>query len=934
VSSIPSRLALLVLCFAAGATHAQRADLSLTHVVSDPAPVIGSQVTFTITVTNSGPRAAQGIVVRDRLPNGYAYASHQVSRGYYAPGSGNWNLGLPKSSSAVLTIVATVNVAGTYNNVSEILASSVPDPDSVPGNGNTAEDDYAACATTPVPDNVAPEITGQAALATPEETALAITPEHLTVSDPDDVWPDDFTLTVQPGSDFTLDGANVVLPARDFTGTLAVPVVVNDGDADSAPFVLTVDVTPTNDAPVVMGQMPLSVPADEPFTLSVADLAIADPDNVFPDDFALIVAPGPNYAVTGPTEITPDPGFSGDLVVTIAVSDGAEESPPYGLHVAVGTDNVPPVITGQAELRTPARIPLAIGLDDLTVVDPDDLWPDDFSLALLPGESYDVTAPGEITPHAGFAGTLAVPVTVSDGTDVSAPFDLAVTVDPPPNIVFMMLDDLDTRSLDDLLAAGLMPNLRTHIVDRGISFEQAYVTTPLCCPSRATFLTGNYPHNVGVLSNRIPIDDDPTLQWAVGAFDDSDTIATRLQGVGYTTALVGKYLNGYGYNPGMAGVSPAYDPHYVPPGWSSWHVLVDFSTYCVYNYTISHDGVTQQYLRPPEQAEDSATYQTNVLADIAESFVAEHVEDDAPFFLWVAPLAPHTEECQDAYGGPPPGARKDFTYYIRPAPEFTDAPVPAFTPTPSYDENLADKPAWMQAAPLDATDLANVSSQYARRLRSILSVDVMIGRIAATLGPELDNTVLVFTSDNGWFYGEHRRSEKVLAYGQAARVPLYVAMPGARAPQSRAGFVLNNDLAPTILDLASPGYGDDAFDGRSIAPLLRDAAPPGWVDRAHFLTEYGRFVQSEDGNGLSTYLALRTPDTLYIESYAGTYQDAGTETLWGLELYDLVADPHEMSSLMHHPEDARHPGYGPWLDLLETCAGASCKPYENGLTSP
>jgi len=129
----------------------------------------------------------------------------------------------------------------------------------------------------------------------------------------------------------------------------------------------------------------------------------------------------------------------------------------------------------------------------------------------------------------------------------------------------IMADDLDTRSLDDLLRAGLMPNLQSEIIDQAISFEHAFTTTPLCCPSRASFLTGNYAHNTSILNNQLPIPGFDGLYPAVGAFDDSDTIGTRFQALGYTTALIGKYLNGYGSDAALANVHPAYDPHYVQP---------------------------------------------------------------------------------------------------------------------------------------------------------------------------------------------------------------------------------------------------------------------------------------------------------------------------------------------------------------------------------
>ena len=550
-------------------------------------------------------------------------------------------------------------------------------------------------------------------------------------------------------------------------------------------------------------------------------------------------------------------------------------------------------------------------------------------MSVQPGPHYTITAADEVTPDSNFYGTLSVTVTVDDGAATSAPYAVQVTIGGPPNFIVVMADDLDTRTLDDLLRAGLMPNLQASFIDRGVNFTQAFVTTPLCCPSRASFLSGAYPHNTQVINNRLSYEGFG-LQWAVGGLDDTDTIATRLQALGYTTGMVGKYLNGYGSDPSLASLSPAFDPHYVPPGWSDWQALVDFSTYCVYNYYISHNGTVSQYLRPPGQHEDTATYQTNVLADLAEAFVLQHRQDAAPFFLWVTPIVPHTEECADAYSGSPPPDHLHFDHYIRPAPEYANASS-GFVPGPSYDEDLSDKPSWEQHTPLTAQDLVNVTRQYKLRMQALLSLDLMLGRIVAALGDRLDDTVLVFTSDNGWFLGDHRLTEKILAYDEAARVPLYVAGAGATAAATRANLALNNDLEPTILELAAPGYGDGSFDGRNLAPLLTSAQPPGWTERSQFLIEYGRVVPGAVEGNIDTYVAVRTPAVLYIESYSGTYYQSGMSVLAGLELYELAADPYQLNSLLHYPQNVPDPVYGPWATRLRTCLGPSCKQYENGV---
>jgi N-acetylglucosamine-6-sulfatase len=820
----------------------QPADLSLTNTVNDPTPVIGSQVTFTITVMNAGPGSVQHMSVRDRLPAGYAFVSSTPSTGTYTASNGYWNgFGLPVNASAQLAIVATVRASGNHLSIAEVRVSSNPDPDSTPSNGNPAEDDYGQVTTTPRRPN-APVITGQQPLplTTPEDTALTVGFDNLLVTDPDTPYPAGFTLTLQPGANYTLPAPDRLLPDSNVNGALTVPVIVNDGRNDSNTFLLQVTVTPVNDVPV---------------------------------------------------------------------------------------------ITGQTALSTRKETALAITLDDLTVSDPDNAYPTDFTLALLPGEHYTITGSNEITPAVGFLGDLTVPSTVTDGADTSDVFDLVVSVTaaPPPNMVLIMLDDLDNRSLQDLLNAGLLPNVQASIVDRSFDFTQSHVTTPLCCPSRASYYSGQYAHNHGIVNNTLLYPGVTGVYQPAGLFDDSVTVATRLQAVGYTTAHVGKYLNGYGAEPSLAPQWPAFEPHYVPPGWSTWYGLVDPSTYCVYEYTINHDGELTEYPLPPGESEDTATYQTNVIADIGESFLLEHRDDTAPFYLELMPIVPHAEKCTAAYNGsPPPMGDDSFALRIRPAPEYENAGVPDFVPSPSYDEDLSDKPDYLSSEwpALTPDDLANVSEQYRGRLRAMLSVDDLVRRIVAALGPAIDNTIIVLTSDNGWLYGEHRLSGKVFAYEESSAVPLYIVTPGAAAAQSSSALVLNNDLAPTLLDLASPGYSDARFDGRSMAPLLQGGGPGTW-NRKQFVVEFARTFNAPTR---LTYISLRNATTAYIETYDGRYYHQFPGLRIGLEKYDLVNDPHQLNSQMHLPEDARDPVLGPLMDLIYDCQGATCTQYEDSVT--
>ncbi|MBK8784602.1 MAG: tandem-95 repeat protein [Anaerolineales bacterium] len=279
--------------------------------------------------------------------------------------------------------------------------------------------------TTEAPANVPPTITGQNPLSTNEETALTITPADLTVTDPDNVYPTGFSLTVQSGTNYTVVGTTIT-PALNFNGTLTVPVLVNDGTADSNIFNLSVTVNPVNDLPVITGQNPLSTNEDTNLTIVLANLLVSDVDNTYPTGFSLTVQSGANYTFTGST-ITPALNFNGALTVPVIVNDGTGNSLPFNLTVTVNPVNDAPTITGQNPLSTNEDTNLTIVLANLLVTDVDNVYPTGFSLTVQSAANYTV-AGATITPDAQFSGTLTVPVFVNDGTNDSNIFDLTVTV--------------------------------------------------------------------------------------------------------------------------------------------------------------------------------------------------------------------------------------------------------------------------------------------------------------------------------------------------------------------------------------------------------------------------------------------------------------------------------------------------------------------------
>jgi N-acetylglucosamine-6-sulfatase len=399
-----------------------------------------------------------------------------------------------------------------------------------------------------------------------------------------------------------------------------------------------------------------------------------------------------------------------------------------------------------------------------------------------------------------------------------------------PNIVLIVTDDQRWDTL------GYMPTVQSELVGRGVTFQNAFVTNPLCCPSRASVLTGAYSHTNGVYTNGEPLG-------GFSKFRDESTVATWLDDAGYETALIGKYLNGYSGS-------------YVPPGWDRWVAFTPGQTasrpapgYYTYGYNI--DGEDFPYV-------EQTTYSTDFIAQEAVSFLQAA---QRPFFLYFAPFAPHS---------PATPARRHESAFSE---------LGRWRP-PSYNESdISDKPPWVRAKTrLDATQRAKRDAFRIRQLQSLLAVDEAVGSILQALSEsgDLANTLIVFMSDNGYLWGEHRLSGKIYPYEESIRVPFvvrYDALVGTARTDTRP--VLGIDVAPTFAALA--GVTAPNRDGGSILPLL--AADEGATWRSRFLVE-------SLGSRPPPYCALRTLRHLFV-----TYSTGDRE------LYDLVVDPYELQNL-------------------------------------
>lgn len=301
----------------------------------------------------------------------------------------------------------------------------------VVNDGENNSNSFALQITVNAAANEPPVITGQQSLSTPENTPLTIQLSDLTVSDSDNSYPSGFTLSVSSGENYSVSGTTIT-PVAGFSGTLQIPVTVNDGTDSSAPFTLLVTVSEVNTPPVITGQVALSTPEATPITIQLSHLTVNDPDDSYPTGFLLSVSSGTNYTISG-TTVTPGAGFSGNLTVPVTVNDGTDNSAPFNLTIAVTDVNTPPVITGQVALSTRQNTPITLQLSNLIVTDPDDSYPAGFTMSVSPGTNYSVSGT-TVTPAAGFTGNLSVPVTVNDGTDASAPFNVTITVNAPVNV--------------------------------------------------------------------------------------------------------------------------------------------------------------------------------------------------------------------------------------------------------------------------------------------------------------------------------------------------------------------------------------------------------------------------------------------------------------------------------------------------------------------
>jgi len=420
--------------------------------------------------------------------------------------------------------------------------------------------------------------------------------------------------------------------------------------------------------------------------------------------------------------------------------------------------------------------------------------------------------------------------------------------DPRPNIILILTDDQPWHTVD------YMPAVKNTLMANGVVFENGFVTTPLCCPSRVSILSGQYVHNHQVYTNTMP-------QGGAPKFDESDCVAIWLQQAGYRTAYFGKYLNAY---------EDLVPYGYVPPGWDEWNAFLGKNIspdddvghlQYYFDFSMSENGKPVEYPRSKE----------NFSADVITNNALRFIRDarDQPFFMTVGYYNPHSPYVaaprhRDAFRA---STNWDWVQY-RP-PDFNEA-------------DIRDKPDYLgDLSPLSEGEIDTAHKQI---LRSLLSVDDGVASMLAALKQAglNENTILVYTSDNGLTLGDHRFGvTKNCPYEACIKVPFIVYGPGYFPARRETRLVANIDLAPTFAEWAGM-TPPKSVDGMSLASLLDD---PSAAWREEILLEHWPTEQGV-GSMIPAFSSVRTKQWKYTEYETG-------ET----ELYDLLNDPFELTNL-------------------------------------
>ncbi|HEX6262454.1 MAG TPA: sulfatase [Actinomycetota bacterium] len=427
------------------------------------------------------------------------------------------------------------------------------------------------------------------------------------------------------------------------------------------------------------------------------------------------------------------------------------------------------------------------------------------------------------------AAALAAGLALVASSPGPGPAATAAAQDSPPNILIILSDDQRAGTL------GVMPKTRRWFKRAGVLYPRAYATTPVCCPSRASILTGRYAHNHDVNTNQ-----------EAQELDHDTSIQRYLQDAGYRTGFLGKYMNAW----------PLLEP---PPHFDRWALMAPARHR---DATFNIDGTVRTVRR----------YSTDFIAERAARMIEELEATGDPWFILVAPYAPH---------GP-----------FQPSKKYRRAKVPRFRPTPSMlEKDRRDKPPYVQVR---RQPLRNAKRIRRLQLRMLMSVDDLVGETMRALGRTgaRQRTLAFYLSDHGYLWTDHGLKGKNHPYTESIRLPLLARWPGRLPPGTEDLRIATNvDVPATILDAAGVAAPDPPLDGRSLlAPGVRDRL----------------FTEAWPENHVPHWRSLRTDAFHYVE-----YRDQETGDTTFREYYDLANDPWQLRNLLGDSNLANDPP--PWM---------------------
>ncbi len=454
-----------------------------------------------------------------------------------------------------------------------------------------------------------------------------------------------------------------------------------------------------------------------------------------------------------------------------------------------------------------------------------------------------------------------------------------------PNFIIILTDDM---VVDEF---RFMPRTQEYFAINGVRFTNAFVSQAMCCPARTSILTGRYSVNSGVKSNKFP-----TGGWNVFLERglESETMAAKLQAGGYSTAYFGKYMNEYG--------SSLLVPHnYIPVGWSHWYAFLGQPKY--FNYTLNENGVVKSYGNTP------AEYATDVLAKHAINHLNTALNGNSPFFMMISAYAPHSSTENEASLSVPVSAPRHKNLF-----NGIQAPRSA-----SFNQaNVSKKPFNVQSNPLLLpADIDWIDRSFRLRIQSLRSIDEMVGKLIDNLktNPKADNTYIIFVSDNGFWFGDHRfKFGKGGLYDQSHRVPLAITGPSVIPGLVRDDLVINTDIFPTIMNMAGIKVAPKSYDGRSIRNLLESDKRQTTFNRGSFLLETSQ--EGRVGIRFNSYAYHETPQAVKVIK----------------ELYDTRVDPDQVYNIVDRLTGASAIAISDALDQLRSCSGNTCRQFENNFT--